>query len=82
MKLFKPDVHKEMDERLWQAESDDLKIRDISCPSCHQKKLCSVSVERGKSGWETKFFCDSCKTKGILNHTGFHVELSYLENRK
>lgn len=82
MKLFKPNVHDEMVEQVNMATSYAMQVKGLSCPSCNQKKLFPVTVERGEKGWEAKFFCDGCKTKGIINQTGFHVELSYLEGKK
>jgi len=84
MKLFgknEVDVSKEMTLRMKEATNDSAGLSNLLCPSCAQLKLRTISVERGKVGWETKFFCDACKTAGVLNHTGFHVELLRAEKK-
>jgi len=84
MKLFgkdEIDVAGEMTAKIAEAKADNELISKLPCPSCSQSKLRAVIVERGKVGWETRFFCDACKTAGILNHTGFHVELSKGEKK-
>lgn len=81
MRIFRKTVETEMTERIMSAKADTEKISQLPCPKCDQTKLQAVSVERGKTGWETRFFCGSCKTNGIINHTGFHVENGSGENK-
>jgi hypothetical protein len=84
MKWFnnKPTVKDEMSRNMQLANSDKVNLSKLPCPQCNETKLRPISVERGAVGWEAKFFCDACKTAGVLNHTGFHVELSHSEKDK
>lgn len=84
MKWFnsKPTVEDEMSRNMQLAKFDRVNLSKLPCPQCSEVKLRVVSVERGAKGWEAKFFCDSCKTGGVLNQTGFHVELAYREEKK
>lgn len=47
------------------------------CPSCLQKnKLQVLNYEVGKDGWEFKIQCSNCLSQGVMNDSGFHVDLT------
>jgi len=71
-----------MSKNIELAKQDRENLSKLPCPQCCKTTLRSLTVERGGKGWETRFFCDSCKTGGVLNQTGFHVEYAYSEKDK
>lgn len=78
---FKNDPEIGMTKNMQQAKQDKENLLKLPCPQCLQTKLRPVTVERGEKGWEARFFCEQCKTAGVLNQTGFHVELAYSEKK-
>jgi len=69
-------VDEEVETRIAEAAMDKDQLENQPCPKCLETQLESTSVERGKEGWEIRFCCKTCNSSGILNHSGFHVELS------
>lgn len=47
------------------------------CPCCRQKnRLKIASYEVGGEGWEFHTYCVNCNSKGVVNDSGFHVDLN------
>lgn len=66
----------QIDRRLKKVKDLRDHVKKLPCPACTKNDaLTLVSVELGPKGWEAGILCSNCKTNGVLNQDGMHVNV-------
>jgi uncharacterized Zn finger protein len=47
----------------------------LYCPGCKQLTLQLLKHTEGEDGFETEVHCGNCGLKGVINSTGFEIQL-------
>jgi predicted RNA-binding Zn-ribbon protein involved in translation (DUF1610 family) len=62
-------------ESIAQATRIHAQTVQLDCPGCNQKTLQLIKHTEGKDGFETEMHCGNCGFKGVVNSTGFEVQI-------